>query len=310
MTSVFDLLGRGENDLTAALAFTLANCPDLLYRLVKRVRSSSDTNVASLRLETQDEHGRTDLEIDCGSELIVIEAKRGWLLPDEIQLDTYVPRILERGAGTLVSLSDASTTWAAQMLPDAIQGVPLLHLPWAVLREDLDASRREVHGGQRLWLTELNEYLRRAIKVLDPADGWTYCVAINTNRPGEGGSRTFRDFVINEATYFHPYGWGTGWPKTPPNFLAFRWDAHVQRVHRVRHYEIAPNLQTHWPDIPEVPDTTRPVAIYRLGPALPGMPLPNGKQYRAGRLWVLLDQLLTSPTLADALAGTKALGTA
>ncbi|QKW39945.1 hypothetical protein HUT06_42835 [Actinomadura sp. NAK00032] len=307
--SVFDLLGLSENDLTSALAFALARCPGLLHRLVLRIRPGVGANVASLRLEARHELGRTDLEIDCGSELIVFEAKRGWLLPDQTQLSAYAPRVIERGGGMLVSLSDASVTWAKQILPDTIEGVPLLHLPWALIREDLDAARHEAHGHQRLWLDELHSFLRRAIKVLDPADAWTYCVAISTSRPGDGGLRTYRDFVVDEGVYFHPYGWGSGWPKTAPNFLAFRWDAHVQQVNRVQHYEIAPNLQTHWPDIPATPDTTQPVAIYRLGPALPGMPIPTGKQYRASRLWVLLDQLLTSPSLAEALEGTKSLST-
>ncbi|GAA0986974.1 hypothetical protein GCM10009555_065380 [Acrocarpospora macrocephala] len=142
----------------------------------------------------------------------------------------------------------------------------------------------------------------------DPANSWTYCVAINTDRPGSGGERTYRDFVMREAIYFHPYGWGGGWPKVPPNFLAFRWAAHVQQINRVLTYEIIPNLQTRWPDIPETDDTIQPVVVYRLGPPLPGTPVPNGQHYRASRLWVLLDQLLTSPTLADALANSKNIG--
>ena len=51
--------------------------------------------------------------------------------------------------------------------------------------------------------------------------------------------------------------------------------------------------------------------VYRLGPdiPLPGGGIPSGKQnLRAQRFWVLLDQLLTQPTVIDAREATKALG--
>ncbi|HKN91767.1 MAG TPA: hypothetical protein VJ622_15995 [Acidimicrobiia bacterium] len=34
-------------------------------------------------------------------------------------------------------------------------------------------------------------------------------------------------------------------------------------------------------------------------------PVPNGKPYRANRLWVLVDQLRTCDTLADACTATE-----
>jgi len=84
-------------------------------------------------------------------------------------------------------------------------------------------------------------------------------------------------------------------------------DNQVQRVHRVVSAEVIPTLTARWPDIPATPDTARPYALYALGPALPGMPVPSGVNYRANRLWVLLDQLLVGPTLADGLRATEAL---
>jgi hypothetical protein len=141
----------------------------------------------------------------------------------------------------------------------------------------------------------------------EPADSWTYCVVISTDRPGGGGSQTFRDFVTDKGCYFHPYG--KGWPRTPPNFLAFRWGGQVQRIHRVIQAEVIPNLQARWSDIPENNDTTRPHAVYSLGPQLPGTPIPSGASYRAQRRWVILDLLLTSPTLKDALHQTRLITT-
>lgn len=82
----------------------------------------------------------------------------------------------------------------------------------------------------------------------------------------------------------------------------------MRRIHRVLDAEVVPSLCERWTDIPVTPDTARPHAIYKLGPRIPPFePIPNGAQYRASRLWILLDQLQTSPTLAQALAQSKAL---
>lgn len=76
-----------------------------------------------------------------------------------------------------------------------------------------------------------------------------------------------------------------------------------ESIHRVLNAEVVPSLLERWPDIPPTEDTVRPHAIYELGPRIPPFePIPSGAQYRASRLWVLLDQLQTSPTLSDALA--------
>ena len=101
VSSVFDLLGRKENDLTAALAFTLGRSPALLGLILRRLVPGPEDEEAVLRLEAPDALGRTDLEISTPSRLIIVEAKRGWLLPGETQLGKYAPRIAAHGAGAL-----------------------------------------------------------------------------------------------------------------------------------------------------------------------------------------------------------------
>jgi hypothetical protein len=213
------------------------------------------------------------------------------------------------GGGLLVTLSDCSPAYAAYELPEAVRGVPVQHLPWSKVKERLGAAKRASGGAERYWLGELDDYLRRAVRVRDPASGWAYCVVVSLDRPSGGGERTFRDFVVKEATYFHPFGWGSGWPRNPPNFLAFRWNGKVHQVRRVVAHEVVPDLlQEHWPDIPENDDSTRPHAVYRLGPPLPmNGAIPAGTNYCAARVWVLVDQLLTAPNLKAAIASSKAL---
>lgn len=307
VTSVFDLLGRRENDLTAALAFTMANSAWLLDLVLRRLGVPLSGEGTVLRLEERDELGRTDLEIDTGTHLVIIEAKRGWLLPEEIQFEQYVHRVAERDSGCLVSLSAASAEWARQMLPGEVGGVPLVHYPWDLVREDLLAAREQARGGERAWLNEFGEYLRKAVRVRDFADSWTYCVVVSSDYPGGGGTRTFRDFVTAEQCYFHPYGWGSGWPKTPPNFLAFRWGNQVQRLHRVASSEVIPSLQSRWPDIPAEDGTDQPHMLYHLGPPIPGPPFPTEGSYRASRVWFVLDQLLMSGSLREAIRLSKLL---
>lgn len=160
-------------------------------------------------------------------------------------------------------------------------------------------------GRERLWLDELRTYLEKVIRVRDIADSWTYCVVLNDERPG--GGATFKEIVTDQLTYFHPYGTG-GWPVEPPNFMAFRWNSAVQRIHRVIKADVVPHLQERYPYMTtnKNPLAARPHAVYTLGPQLPPYdPIPNGAPYRANRLWVLLDQLQTAPSLAQAIALTK-----
>jgi len=272
-------------------------------RLLPDVGAGDDID---LRMETRDDLGRTDLEIQVGDRLAVVEAKRWWGLPAQAQLAAYAPRVRAVGDGVLATLSNASPEWAAYSLPADVDGVPVVHLPWTQVGRDLAAARRASRGEQRHWLDELHTYLRRAVRVRTPQDSWTYCVSVGEGRPGGGGERTFRDFV-DQQWYFHPYGGTGGWPKEPPNFVAFRWYGKVQRVHRVADAEVVPSLASKWADIPVDDDTDRPYAVYSLGPALPGTPIPSGANYRASRMWVLLDQLLVGPTLAQAMRNTSAL---
>jgi hypothetical protein len=57
------------------------------------------------------------------------------------------------------------------------------------------------------------------------------------------------------------------------------------------------------------PPHRRPHAVYKLSKRrLPPLePIANGAQYRAIRLWVLLDQLQTANTLAEAHKRTREL---
>jgi hypothetical protein len=311
VSSVFDILGKDENDLTAALGFVLAHCPMVRAAALERRwpegRGLAQQHV-SFALEVRDRDGRTDLEIQLGRALLIVEAKRGWVLPKQDQLGRYAHRIAkEVGPGALVTLSQASQALAAMDLPDEISGVPVRHLAWRDVFADISAVRGSCRGRERLWLDEFRAYLKGVVRVRQVEDSWTYCVAVNDKMPDDGGSFTFREYVTEDNRYFHPFVIA-GWPTEFPNFLAFRWDNAVQRIHRVEHAEVVPSLRVKYPKLRKSPGCERPHVVYDLGPRLPPLkPIPNGTNYRAARLWVILDQLQTGPTLKDALAGTRAL---
>jgi len=80
VNSVFDLLGRNENDLTSALGFALAACPPLSKAILARLGPQVGnplTGDVSIALEERDSKGRTDLEIRLAEALLICEAKRG-----------------------------------------------------------------------------------------------------------------------------------------------------------------------------------------------------------------------------------------
>lgn len=282
VSSVFSLVGDDENDLTAALGFAFARCPTLYQAVLQRVwpaAVNANTDGVVLALEVRAADGRTDLEVRSAGALVIFEAKRGWMLPTTSQLQQYAGRIRrQQSGGALVTLSQASHALAQANLPSVVAGVPVVHLPWRDVLADIGESRSACRGRERLWLNELQEYLKGVIRMRPVADSMTYSVVLNEAKPGDGGARTYLEYVTEELCYFHPYGTG-GWPNEPPNFMAFRWQGKVQRIHRVRHSEVVASLLDRWPDVPKTPLTDRQHAVYELGPP----ERPAGAKWVVGR---------------------------
>ncbi|MGD0085383.1 MAG: hypothetical protein ABSD78_19690 [Acidimicrobiales bacterium] len=115
------------------------------------------------------------------------------------------------------------------------------------------------------------------------------------------------ELLREKRLYPYPFGWGSGWPKEAPNYMAFRWGGHVQCVAHVEGYEVVDDMHDVLPEFPSEHRKDNPLMVLRLGPPIPMRhePLPAGAGYRASRMWVQLDLLLTSQTLKDALAETK-----
>lgn len=302
--SVFDLLGRREVDLTAALGWTLSRSPSLLGALWRRLDMPGDSGDVTAALEVAGPEGRTDLELVGTEATAIIEAKKGWLLPGETQLTKYLSHFTPDTRSLLVSLSDSSAEWAAVQLPAEVAGVPVQHLPWDDVRAVLTASLQTTRNHtERLWLTELRTYLAGATAVRDPSEQWVYNVVLS-NRPF--GDSTFIEWVTERRVYFHPSGVGNGWPKRPPVLMGFRWNGRVRQVNRMVGATIYANLNDRFPDVPRDADPL-PHVVYDLGPDLPIPPLPTRGTYATARVWALLDQMMTQPTLQGAVRSSKEL---
>jgi hypothetical protein len=138
LESLFQLLGEHENDMTRCHGWCLARSSVLGRRLLASIGTESDSspNLLTRLQETTPENGITDVEIEVPNEVFVImEAKRGWVLPSAAQLEMYSrrPRFLESGAASkkLVVISECTDDYAYRFLPlRTDSGFEVRNLPW------------------------------------------------------------------------------------------------------------------------------------------------------------------------------------
>lgn len=301
--SVFDLLGRGEVDLTAAVGWVLSESPVVLTALIRHLGFDSAADGVAVALEVADEQGRTDIELTWPNSKVVIEAKQGWLVPGEEQLFKYRGRFEGFENRLLVSLSDSSELWARDQLPVEIEGTPVRHVAWDDIRSIVTAGKADTRGRERTWLDELEAYMGRATSTRPYDSQWVFCVVVS-NTVFAGIS--FRDFVTRDRVYFHPFGGNNTWPKRPPNLLCFRWGGRVRQVNRVTSFQVVPRLADRWPEAAKE-ESDGPHIVYDLGPDIPIPTVTTKGTYATGRVWCLLDQLLVHQTLADAVRASKEL---
>ena len=121
----------------------------------------------------------------------------------------------------------------------------------------------------------------------------------------ENSTLSWIDIVEKKNHYFCPFGIN-GWPKLPPNYIAFRYYGKLQSIHYIEGYTITKNLYS---IIPELPQNTSDYnyIVFDLGtPIIPNKIIKTGKGiYRNGRVWAALDLLLTCDTITEARDKTK-----
>lgn len=305
--SIFDLLGTDENDITKAIAFTLARSPSLLRMFLSKVLNVSWTrSVGNLQIRLQQSEtagGITDIEIEEQGHLyIIIEAKRGWNLPSRDQLKKYVGRKSFKNSTApfkqLFVLSECSLEYAELNLePRQLAGLRVKLLSY---RDMVVFARSALHEGshaEKRLIGELLAYLRGVTTMQEVDSNWVYVVALKQEVP-KGWAISWIDIVKRKRRYFHPLG-VRGFPKEPPNYIAFRHHGRLQSIHHVDEYEVITDPHMRIAEIPSL--EWEPHFFYRLGPAFaPSGEVKTGKIWPNGRVWCMLDTLFTCDSISSA----------
>jgi hypothetical protein len=309
VSTFFDLLGSRENDMTEALGFSLSRSSSFLRAFVADLGYGAPFSDGDAVLSVQTRRpteGITDLEIQIGDSFFaILEAKRGGMLPTESQLRLYAPVVARRTASTkvLVALTTATPAFAAGSLAGiALPGVTVTHRSWRDLRSlAVQARPHETHDAKRL-LDQFMDYIEVILGMETRYDNRVFVVSLGGGNP-EGWALSWMDIVEKRGRYFYPVG--HGWPD-PPNYLGFRYRSKLQRIHHVEGHEIVTNFHSVFPEAPDEPAWC-PCYCFELGPAIvPGHDVAAGPRvHRSNRVWCMIDTLLTSPTISDALTETE-----
>lgn len=309
--SVFSLLGDDEKALTDTLAWVLDSCPTFRRAFLKSLTARAPQG-DELEVATQthgEDAGFTDIEISGSNDLhLVIEAKRGWILPSVEQLRRYAKRLSRNGlpkqANILVSLSECSGTYAALFLPHKVRGILVRHLSWRdVLNLSLRSKRFASTVIEKSWLQQFALYLKGVATMQDVQSNKVFVVSLSKEEIRKGSGYRWSDVIERDGRYFHPVG--KGWPSSPPNYIGFRYDGRLQTIHQIRSYTVCNQLQEEnqlWPK------SNSPHFLYKLGrPIRPPLDITLGKLYSNQRVWCLIDTLLTGEfkTLKEAAEASK-----
>lgn len=304
--SIFQLLGDKENDITLSMSWALVKCTEFLKALIISITGTAPPNddISILNQRYDANAGITDIEItDFQTFHIIIEAKRGWILPSADQLTKYSLRSdfqnAPYGNKYIVTMSECTQSYAAAHLPfREINKIPVKHLSYREVYQLAKTVRSVSNNEQKHLLDEFCEYLKGLMTMQKLDSNMVYVVALGTKTP-DRCSLTWIDIVQKYNKYFCPVG-GNGWPKEPPNYIAFRYYGQLQAIHHIDGYTVTRNLHDEIPEMPdEVCDTNH--YVYKLGPAIkPVKTVKTGKIFRNGRVWVMLDTLLICDTISEA----------
>lgn len=304
--SIFNLLGQKENDITLSIGWVLSRCPTLLTRFLRTVHGNRSPRhrgelVVALQ-EFQKDSGITDLEVRGEDIHVIVEAKRGWTLLSREQLSKYVRRFKASKAGRpiILTMSECSEDYARHHLPGSVGGIPIRHMSWREMSK-LSSKSGGTRAEKRL-MQEFRTYIATIVNMQPQESNWVYIVSLSNHEWAPG--LNFIQVVEERSRYFHPYGRG-GWPKEPPNYIAFRYGGRLQSIHHIEQAEVIRNFHPHFPEARN--REVEPHFLYKLGPAIrPGHEVRNGDGVqRSVRRWAFLDLLLTSKTISAACKASK-----
>ncbi|MBA2719243.1 MAG: hypothetical protein H0U52_08410 [Chloroflexi bacterium] len=311
--TVFDLLGRDENDMTYALGWGLTHNAAALAAFVERSAPGTalgEPVVVDLQQHDREDGGYTDIEVISPEFHVIVEAKRGWGPPSAGQLRRYEARFAraDRPVQRVVVLTQngAESLVRHQLGPwEPPAPIKAAVVSWSDLVLLLREAGRRGPLAERRLVRELASYLGGLADMRNTESNQVYVVSLSSDPLGGWpASITAIQVVTDFGRYFFPAA-AAGWPKVPPNYVAFRYWGTLQSIHHVDDYTIIDNPSEHFPGAPTRSD---PLFLLTLGPAIkPDHEVRTGNTIRrAARAWIDLDLLLTSKTISAASELSKA----
>lgn len=307
--TVFDLFGSNENGMTAAMAFVLASSPVFTERIATAIQGHRPprNQEGEVRIQTVSKSlGITDIELIYGTDFFaIIEAKRGANLPSDEQLKRYASIARRQPAKSryLVTMSSVTDDFAKTRFPDGtLGGIPLKHLSWRIIRKLARMSIKGETNANKQLLTRFAEYLGEILEMETIYSNRVYVVSLGKDIP-DGWNMSWIDIVEKRSRYFYPIR--GGWPDPPPNYMGFRFNAKLQYIRWVKSYCTVTNPCKVIPGAPD--EEWPPHYCLTLGkPIIPATTVGVGPRIvRAARCWCMLDTLLTSATVSEALTLTN-----
>ena len=215
--TLFHLLGNNEVDVTAVLGYALAHAPGFAEKVL--AAAGIEDTPTEVHLEQRSELlGRTDVEIQAGTSLLILEAKLGFAEPSEDQIERYA-RILMglRAEGRALTTAIIATTgWpdelAERRLAPIVLGSPVRHVSWRSLAALSSVARASETREGKAVLDDFGIFLRSVIAMTNVDSNLVYVVSLGDGGPTTGGV-TWRDVVADNRLYWHKVGGDrSGWP--------------------------------------------------------------------------------------------------
>ena len=307
--NIFRLLGEHENGMTFSLGWAFCRSPRFLSRFIQDMGITEKHSAAKIYLQRQrrakNHSDITDIEIELavpGGAHIIIEAKRGFSLPADVQLLRYAKR-LNKNPARIKRLAVISEYPEATVIPRLEeQAIIDYYLAWGdVARFAKEARKTAKTQEEKRTLREFTFYLENTTMGPNHGSNLVYVVSLGAGSP-EGWKVSWRDIVQQQRKYFHPVR--SQWPAIPPNYMGFRYDGHLQFLAHIEHAEII--TRPHKYIKGALNEEWAPHYLYSLGPFIPHPALPAGPRVvRSNRVWCELDTLLTCKTISDALNATR-----
>lgn len=286
--------------MTYGLGYVLSKSPVLLVLTLEEYgHKNIDPDFCKIQLQRHEskDKGYSDIEILYKEKrLLIIEAKKGWILPSRQQLEKYKGRFSKDDFDPKIGvLSECSEEYAKRNL-DNQYGFVAWKTIYKLLTKAYDKTPSIIEKNH---INEYSTYLSKLITMDREQSNWVYCVSLSRTKV-QGSEATFIDIVYKYNSYFFPYNRGGGWPTEAPNYMAFRYDGKLQSIHKVEKFEVNDNLNQSMPKVISEKSPDLHFYLYLGPPIIPNKEVKNGKIWPNGRVWCMIDTLLTCDTVEEA----------